>query len=167
MKDKFTEDVIKKERNDTNRIIVVFFAVLAVLLFVLNLMQMLFGGYILGLVSGFAAVYFAGRQNVEYEFTMTNENVDVDVIYNKQKRADVTEFSLNDVKVAAPEQSSRLEHERSKVTKRYYMGSGIKGREAYSLIGEFGGICTEIIIEPTEKILEHIKYICKDTFYED
>lgn len=167
MKDKFTEDVIKREKNDTNIIIIIFFIFLAVVLFLLNLLHILFGGYVLGGVSAFMAVWFAGRQNVEYEFTMTNEHVDVDVIYNKQKRASITSFNLSEVKVAAPASSNRLEHEREKVTKSYYFGSGVKGHDAYSLIGEFGGIWTEIVIEPTEKILEHIKYMCKNVFYEE
>ncbi len=167
MKDKFTEDVIKKEKNDGNIMIIIFFILLAIILFFLNLMQMLIGGYVLCAVSGFLAYYFASKQNVEYEFSMTNEHVEVDAIYNKQKRSHVYTFNLQEVIVAAPYNSVRLEHERSSKKKTYYFVSGLKDQSAYSLIGEFGGIQTEIVLEPTDKILDHIKYICKDTFYEE
>lgn len=167
MKDKYTEDIIKRERNDGNIVIVAFFVLLAVVFFALNVLHILFGGYILCLISGFAAYYFAGKQNVEYEFAMTNENVEVDVIYNKQRRKPVVGFNLQDTKVVAPTEAARLEHERKDVAKSYYFVSGEKGRSRYSVLGEYNGIKTEIVIEPTEKILEHIKYICKNVFYED
>lgn len=167
MKDRFTEDIIKKERNDGNIVIIAFFILLAVVLFMLDVLQLLFGGYILCLISGFLAYYFASKQNVEYEFTMTNENVEIDAIYNKQKRKPVVSFNLQETKLVAPSTSPRLEHERESVVSTLYFVSGVKGRDTYSVLGEYGGVRTEFVIEPTEKILEHIKYICTNVYYED
>lgn len=167
MKDKFTEDVIVKEKNDGNIAVVVLFVFLAVLFFLLNMFKLLLGGYILCLISGFTAYYFAGRQNVEYEFTMTNENVEVDAIFNKERRKEIVKFNLQDTKLAAPSDSPRLEHERQSKSRTLYFISGVKDRELFSLLGEYGGIVTEVVIEPTEKILEHIKYICKNVYHED
>lgn len=167
MKDKFTEDIIIKEKNDGNIVIIAFFILLTIVLFFMGVFRILYGAYILCLVSGFLAYYFAGKQNVEYEFIMTNEQVEVDAIYNKQKRKHIFTFNLEEVKVAAPYASMRLEHERKSAVKTFYFVSGINNRPAYSLLGEFGGIKTEIVLEPTEKIMEHIKYICKGTLVEE
>lgn len=167
MKDKFTEDIIKKEKNDGNIVIIVFFVVLSVLCFMMNVLRILPGGYILCLVSGFLAYYFASKQNVEYEFVMANESVEVDAIYNKQRRKNIVKFNLQETKIVAPTKSPRLDHERESGVKTYYFVSGLKDRKTYSILGEYGGVKAEFIIEPTEKILEHIKYICKNICYED
>ena len=167
MKDKFTEDIIKKERNDGNIVIIVFFVVLSVLCFLLNMFRILPGGYILCLISGFLAYYFASKQNVEYEFTMANESVEIDAIYNKQRRKSIVKFNLQETKVVAPTKSPRLEHERESGIRTLYFVSGLKEKETYSILGEYGGIKTEFVIEPTEKILEHVKYICKNICYEE
>lgn len=166
MRDKFTEDTIVRERNDGNIMLIALCIVLAVILILLNLLGIIFGGYILGGIAGFMAYYFSTRQNVEYEFSMTNEMIDVDAIYNRQQRKNLYAFNLTDAKVMAPTNSLRLEGERTGSLKMVQFTSGLKDRETYSIIGEFNGTKTEVVIEPTEKILEHLKFFCKDRYYE-
>ncbi len=166
MKDKCTEDIIIKERNDINLVLIVLCIISAVLAFVLDVINLIWGGFIMSAVFAYLAFSFASKQNVEYEFEMANEMVYISAIYNKQNRKEIMEFNLKEAKVVAPTDSLRLEGMRASGMRTSTFTTGNGERQTYSIIGEFGGISREIIIEPTEKILEHIRYICKNTFYE-
>ena len=167
MRDIFTEDIIKKERNDGNLVLIVLCVISAVVAFVLDIINLIFGGFIMCAVFGYLAFNFASKHHVEYEVEMTNEMVQVDAIYNRQQRKTLLEINLQDAKAVAPTNALRLEGLRKSGMKTISFTSGVADRKTYSIIGEFSGIPMEIIIEPTEKILEHLRFICKNTFYEE
>ncbi len=167
MKDRFTEDVIKKEKNIGNTVMIVVFGVLAVISFFLSVFRIILFGYFLCLIFGFSAYALSLKRNVQYEFVMTNESVEISAIYNLESRKELIAFELTQVQMVAPSTSPRLEHERVSGQKKYKFVTGLNDRKQYSIMCEVKGLKSEIVLEPTEKILEHIKAFCPNVFYED
>lgn len=167
MKDKFTEDVIKKEKNTGNTVLIVCFGILAGIAFFLNVFRILLFGYFLCLVFGFLAYAQSLKHRVEYEFVMTNESVEVAAIYNLESRKPLIAFELTEVRMVAPSDSPRLEHERVSGQKKYKFLTGVSGHKRYSIMCEVKGLKSEIVLEPTDRILEHIRMYCQNVFYED
>ncbi len=163
--EKFTEDVIIQENNPKNTVLTILFIVLAVVSFLGMIVTFL---ALIVFIPSVVCLFLLKRvKNVQYEFTMLSEEVRVSAIYNLERRKSLKTFDLSNVKLMAPYESGRVEHERAQSKKTYKYTTNANREKIYSLIFEDGGQKCEMVVEPTEKILNHLKELCKNVYYED
>ncbi len=113
---------------------------------------------ILAVGAGVGAWYVGLRVDIEYEYALTDKEIDIDVIYNKQRRKHITTLDLSKMETMFRASDGRMEG---------YAGRGLK-KEDYSSKEEvnksrmFAMIydgSRMLILEPDERLLKAIRNI--------
>lgn len=165
MNDTFYEQLVAKKSHLSPQIIrILVIAACILLLFVFPLY--------LGFLSLIAAVilivasifYIIPHSCIEYEYSILNQDVEVDVIYNKAKRSQKLTFNLREVVIAAPKNSGRLAY--YKPEKVYDFSSHEADAHVYSFIISIDKTLCSILLEPDETMLAHMKPWMGMKFYE-
>lgn len=93
--------------------------------------------------------------NVEFEYALLNHDLEISVIYNKQRRKKKLEFDIQDAEIIAPLGSARLNHYRAAKTLNF--SSGAADASVYCVFVPVGQTMTQILIEPDEKMVHLMK----------
>jgi hypothetical protein len=108
------------------------------------------------LILGFLAnVFILSRINKEYEYTLLNHDMDVDVIYNRQKRKRILSFDFQKAEIIAPRKSPRLNS--YNIEKTYDFSSTDPDEKAFAIIIQHDQKRTCIIIEPDQGMINHMR----------
>ena len=121
-------------------------------------------GLIITVVGVSLLVYAAGDRCLEYEYILTNDNVDIAAIYNASRRREKMHFCLEQVTMIVPNGSERISHETFKKTRKFLSGFG-KEKEI-ALVVEVNGNKELVLMEANEKTIEHIKNYAKNKCYD-
>lgn len=92
---------------------------------------------------------------VEYEYSLLNHDLDISAIYNQEKRKKKAELDLQKAEIIAPTDSPRLAHYNPVKTMDF--SSGNKNAKTYSIMTSINDTLTNIIIEPDEAMLSHMR----------
>jgi hypothetical protein len=108
------------------------------------------------LILGFLAnVFIFSRINKEYEYTLLNHDMDVDVIYSRQKRKRILSFDFQKAEIIAPRNSPRLKS--YNIEKTYDFSSADPDEKAFSIIIPINQKRTCVIIEPDQGMINHMR----------
>lgn len=121
-------------------------------------------GIILSIIGIWLFSYFLGERNKEMEYTFTNGNIEIAVIYNASKRKELMHFEMEQVAMVVPEGSERISHET--FARQHDFTSGNKDRKGIALVVEINGHKELVLLEPDERSLEHIKAFAKNKCYD-
>ena len=116
------------------------------------------GGFslVIMLILGFLThVFIFSKINKEYEYTLLNHDMDVDVIYNKQKRKRALSFDFQKAEIIAPKNSPRLRS--FNIEKTYDFSSGDPNEKVFSIIMQLNQKRTCIMIEPDQGMINHMR----------
>lgn len=92
---------------------------------------------------------------VEYEYSLLNHDLDISAIYSQEKRKKKAELDLQKAEIIAPTGSPRLSHYNP--VKTLDFSSGNKDAKTYSIMTSINDTLTNIIIEPDEAMLSHMR----------
>lgn len=153
MGDIFKEQLIKREKNRKDDLIKVIIAAVSFALSLLALFHFgIGGGAVVILVIAMIASYLIYNMNIEYEYAVTNDEIDIDRIYNKSRRKRVFSGSCADFEVMAHiDDNEHLAKYKDLKTVDFSSG-GIYGN-TYVFIADYKGKKSKIIIEPNDDIL--------------
>ena len=111
--------------------------------------------FFLAVVLAFLAYYFIfPRLDVEYEYVLLNHDMQVDAIYSKAKKKMMT-FDIQQAEIMAPKASPRLHSYQP--AKTYDFSSGRADAHSYSMMLMIDQKLTCIVLEPDEKMMDHMK----------
>lgn len=158
--DIFTEHIVKHKKG-TREYLISAGAVLAA--FILSFALLMFGGVLFNLGIGFLILvgFFYGAYivikytNVEYEYILTNNELDVDKIMARSRRKRMITVDFRNIDICAPidDPNYKYEYENTSVSQVYdFSGQGLNKTYFILTDGDSGRI--KIIFEPTEKILD-------------
>lgn len=99
--------------------------------------------------------YVLSRLKSEYEYDITNQLLDIALIYNKGKRKEMLSINIQNAELIAPEGAQELSC--YKPVKTQVFTSGNKAKQRYSMIISINDELREIIIEPDEEMLAIMK----------
>lgn len=154
MGDVFKEQLVKRINTPKDTAIRVCVWVIVLLIILIVITQVPMVALFVALILGFAASYATGYLNVEYEYVLTNGELDIDVIYDQKKRkrvfnGDMKQFELMaHINDKAHEAAFNTAHEI-----RDY-SSGVTGDNTYAFLATHENKKVKIIIEPNEKMLK-------------
>ena len=113
MNDTFYELLIKKNKPDTNAVILSAINIVAIV-FLLILSLYIQFAIILAVGLGFVFYYMVyPRISVEYEYSLLNADLTIDAIYNKTKRKNVLNVDLKTLETAFPTSSPKMNSQRN------------------------------------------------------
>ncbi len=152
MGDVFKEQIIKKVQTTKELLLKAAVILAAVLIaLVLSSIKIVLGFFpVVVLVLGFLTYYLLSFFNMEYEYILTNGELDIDVIYNRSRRKRVFSGMAKDFELFGKADSKGFGGEGGMVLKNY--ASGRKASETYAFIAMIAGKKTKVIIEPNEEM---------------
>lgn len=159
MDDLFTEVLIKKQKTGKDTFLQTLAIGFTVLFFLAGIT--IFPLFLL-LGLGMAAVdyFLLPRLKVEYEYSYVSGELDIDRIYNKEKRKKGGEYSVRNMEILAPLNSDRLtDYKRNSGIKKvdYTSGDPHDGRMVYAFVTAANGQRQMVLFQPDEKILKDMR----------
>lgn len=165
MNDTFYEQLVAKKSHISPQIVRILVIVACVLLLFVFPLFLGFLSLIAAVILIVASIfYIIPHSCIEYEYSILNQDMEVDAIYNKAKRSQKLTFNLREVEIAAPKGSGRLAY--YKPAKVYDFSSGKADARVYSFIISIDKTLCSILIEPDDTMLAHIKPWMGMKFYE-
>lgn len=145
------------------RVVAVF---MAVVLSLFSIWAMSYFGLVFVFAIVYCAIYLFKMTIVEYEYLLVNNELSIDIIYNKEKRKHCCTFNVKEAEIFAPIESDRVHnylHNEKIIGKNYT--SGEEGTQVYVLVVNSEQTMVKLFIEPNEKLFEGIKsYIPRKTY---
>ena len=156
MNDQFYEQLIKKKTSGKDIFI---YIVTTVLLLALTFAGFLFLGLLIVpvavLVIYLVYRFVLSRQKVEYEYSIVNYDLQIDEIFNKEKRKEVIALNLREAEVIGKSDSDAIKRVKTDTT--YNLTSGGPLESVLSIIINKNNKKINVMIEPDATMLGHIK----------
>jgi len=154
--DIFIEHIVKKRRDAKSTAITVL-AVLAGLVSVFVVLRLVFGMFVAAAVI-YGVYWVITSQNLEFEYSITNNCLDVDKITAKRSRKRMLSLEISQIESMAPANGNTFAHiMRSGEMKIHKFCSSTSSSGLYYAIFDSGGGREVLLFEPTEKMLGAIK----------
>lgn len=133
-------------------------------LFLLGFLVFGFLSFLLAIACGVGAYFLSIRSKVEFEYSYTNKELDIDAIYSKQKRKHLDTLDIGKMEMMAPICSSHLDEFMNRNYKDcdYSCGPGIVPDPRYVMY--YGGE-KKIIFNPTPELVEAIVFAAPRKVY--
>jgi hypothetical protein len=159
MGDVFKEQIVKRKATKKDTLMRVGL-ILAV--FVVFFVSSIFLGGI-GLYVAFAAGYGAyllmGRLNVEYEYSFTNGELDIDIIYSKTRRKRLFSSHVNDFEIMAHTEDKTHMGDFPQTVEIKDFSSGDPAMSKYAFLLHQNGKATKVVWEPNESMLKALSSV--------
>lgn len=155
--DVFKEQLIEVKQNSKTTVKKTAIIIVAIIIAVV---AMAFGGTFIGplVVVGllFGASYLIKGMNLEYEYILTNNELDVDKIMNKERRKRCFTIDLKEINVMAHIDDAVRKPEVDRAQKTIDISSGEKGANTYVIVFSYKNELTKLIIEPNDDMKKEI-----------
>ncbi|MDA3731053.1 hypothetical protein PBV87_06065 [Niameybacter massiliensis] len=99
------------------------------------------------------ATFLSSKLKKEHEYSLTNNLLDIDVIYNKEKRKRVIELDLKEMNAMASIKDERHQDELARGQKVINASDGNGTKETYAIMYPKDGQLQKILITPNEEML--------------
>lgn len=164
--DVFVEYMVKKKFNRKDIILQLLVVVSSLLIFFICIGFIPSIGYILASGVVFGTYYLLTSFNVEFEYILTNGELDIDKIIYKRKRRRLISIHLKDIKSFSAFNSEIPEIKNNTDDKKViYACSSLKDSDVYYMKVEHKSLGNIIIVfNPNEKILSEIKKFAPRSF---
>jgi len=159
MTDVFKEQIVKRKppfRNVLIRVGLIFAVIIIVFLSFLLLQGF---GAVIAMGAAFGAAYVMSFLNVEYEYALTNGELDIDIIYNKARRKRQISVNVKEFEIMAHIDDKAHEHTFTTAQVTRDFSSGTPGNDTYRFLTIINGKKTIVIFDPNEKMLKAISSV--------
>ncbi|OON96735.1 MAG: hypothetical protein ATN36_04835 [Epulopiscium sp. Nele67-Bin005] len=154
MGDIFKEQLIQARRTSKDKTSLV--AIVASTISLSVVVLWLFGGMgavvIVGIV--LLANYLRSFLSREYEYAITNNELDIDVIYNKQRRRRIKTIDLRNITMMASIADDRHKEQLLRVEKAIDCSDGKLEANTYAIIYSVNGETLKILLTPNNEMLQ-------------
>ena len=160
MEDIFNEKLVKKLPDGKTTLIKILSGVAAIAIMTLGLMYAGIASLLIIAAVG-AGIFFLWQQlEVEFEYILTNDELDVDKIIARDRRKSLLVVSVKDFEVFAPvNETYQHEFEHANVVKTVDASSSAKSTKRWFAVFNDGETRTMLIFEPGKKMRAGIKQL--------
>ena len=165
--DTFIEKIVKKQKTGMDYLITgvlifigfVLFLVLSNIKFLASFTLVFIVGIIYGIY------YVSTTRNIEYEFILTNDELDIDKIISRRKRKRVFSGSCKSFDILAKVKSDKYTSEIGNIKKRIEAISSFNSPNVFFAVLNYKGEKTVLFFEPDERMINLFKgYIPRKFF---
>lgn len=157
--DTFLEKIVakKKESSDMMFTAGIILAAIVVILVVpaIPVIRSLWTFVFLGVVYG--AYLLIKSRNIEYEYIVTNGDLDIDKIVARGRRKRIFSASCKDFDIVAKVKSSEYNHNVQSITSKITAVSSMQSEDAYFIVLNYKGTKTAVFFEPDARMLNNFK----------
>lgn len=158
MMDMFTECLIKKKKQFKEYLIIVPLVIIGAIgtlaYYIFLSAGLLAGVGLAAVVMMWWGIYLLySKKNLEFEYTVTNGDVDIDMIIAKRNRKRLTSFTAKDIELMAPVSQLGKEH----FDKEIDASAHDERYDVYFINANIKGVKTKILVNPSRKMLDILK----------
>lgn len=109
--------------------------------------------------------WLISSRNIEYEYIVTNGDLDIDKIISKRKRKRIFSANCKDFDIVSKVKSNSFSQSVQSIKNRIDASSSMDSPDAYFITLNYKGEKTLVIFEPNERMLKNFKiYIARKVF---
>ncbi len=167
--DIFVEKIVARKKGLKENILSVVLIVISVIIAFMAAITIGPRGIVVLLVAGliFGNWYIISALNVEYEYSITNGEIDIDKIINKRKRKKMFTAECKDIEVMAKITSKKYNESIATVPKKIIAVSSMESPDVYFAMLNIKGKRALIYFEPNEKMMKTLKGIIPGKIFKD
>jgi len=169
--DVFLEKIVARRKGMADVFIIWGIVVGGLILILLSISTELLARLGLGPIIAAGIIYLAYRlittRNIEYEYIVTNGDLDIDKIISKRKRKRVLSASCKDFEILARVQSQHFNQDVQSIQKKIDASSHIKSPNAFFAVLNYKGERTVVIFEPDSKMIDNFKLFIPRKIFTD
>jgi hypothetical protein len=167
--DTFIEKLVTKKKTfaDTLLIVVIILATILIIFACLSIpiLHQLNLGIILAAGFAYLGYRIVISRNIEYEYIVTNGDLDIDKIISKRKRKRIFSANCREFDIVSKVKSNSFSQSVQSIKNRIDASSSIDSPDAYFITLNYKGEKTLVIFEPDERILNNFRiYIPRKVF---
>jgi hypothetical protein len=159
--DTFMEKIVTKKKGPADYLLTFVLLVAAVFLIMLCFSIQILQQLGLSLLLAAGIIYLVYRiiisRNVEYEYIVTNGDLDIDKITARRKRKRIFSASCKEFEVLAKVSSNSFSQSVQSIKNKINAASNINSPDAYFATLNYKGEKTVVIFEPDERMLNNFK----------
>lgn len=162
--DIFTEFIVKKKKETADYLIaagLIFAALLLTFIFLFTIVsKYLFGmGLLLAVGAWWGAIYLIRMRNVEFEYILTNAELDVDKIMARRRRKRVISVNFKEIEVCARihDPDFKRQYDNKEGVTILNLAGDLAEENVYFADFSKDGAKKRILFQPNEKIIESVK----------
>jgi len=163
--DVFIEKIVQKRKDAKDYLIIVgvIIAALILMLLVLNFIPGMSLFFIAAL--GYISYLIITTRNIEYEYAVTNGDLDIDKIIAQRKRKRIFSANCKDFEIVAKVKSPHFSNHYRTFKNQLDCTSSINNDNVYFIVLNYNNEQTVVYFEPNEKMLNNFKtYIPRKVF---
>lgn len=160
--DIFCEYIVKRKKTIVDFLIIIggyFAAFLLSVIFILTSQYTLGMWLLLIALVWFGAFILAKTRYIEFEYILTNNELDIDRIFAKSRRKRLLTVDFKNIDICAKIDNPNFANEFKNAPEKIYDCSGICDNDTYFVDFYTNEKKTRVIFQPTEKMLENIRLI--------
>lgn len=170
--DNYMEKLVTKKRTagDTLITVGIIFGAIVLILFVMSIqvLQQLGISLLLVALIIYLGYRFITSRNIEYEYIVTNGDLDIDKIISKSKRKRLFSANCKEFDIVSPVKSNSFSQSVQAIKNRIDASGSIDSPDAYFITLTYNGEKTLVIFEPSDRMLKNFKtYIPRKVFLAD
>lgn len=168
--DVFIEKIVVRKKTTIDVLITVGLAILSLILIflvipfipLLNTMWFFASAAVI-----FFAYHIAKTRNIEYEYSVTNGDLDIDTIIARRKRKRIYSGNCKDFEIVAKLKSSKYDNSVQNIQNKINAASSLESPDVYFIVTEYNGERTVIFFEPDQRMIDSFKTYIPRKVFED
>ena len=159
--DTFIEKIVAKKKNATDSLITMGIILGSIILIFILMNIQILSQLGIGLFLAVGIIYLAYRlitsRNVEFEYVVTNGDLDIDKIVSRRKRKRIFSGSCKEFDIVARVSSSDFTQASQNIKTKIDASSSPSSPDAFYITMNYKGERTMVIFEPDERMLNNFK----------
>ena len=156
--DIFVEQIIQRRRSGTDYLIYVGLSLAFLVICFLGLFVIPMFGFLVIIAAGYGMYWVVTSRNLEFEYSVTNGDLTIDRIINRQRRKRVISFDCKDVEAIGKYKA--VDHQSKHYDKKFFASLKADGSDEgawYITVrsAKYGGLCL-VVFNPEERVLDSI-----------
>ena len=173
--DIFIEKIITKDKSVKDTILKILIVTIAIILCIVALFFPTLGSlellkyvnFVLAILVVYVAYRLLGSLNVEYEYSVTSDYIDIAKIMSQRRRKKVIRIEMGSIAIIAPiTYPEHMSINKKEMQRVIYAVGNMQNNDVYYIIAKVDGKLCLVYIEPDERILEAFKTDVKSKFKE-
>lgn len=157
MKDIFKEQLVAVKPTKATSLKKVGIVIAAI---IIGIVGFIFGGRLIGPLIVVAVViggsYLVKSLNLEYEYALTNDELDIDKIINKERRKRLFTVNIKEIEMMAHISDEMRKGDMERAQKTINVGSGEEGPNTYAILFRHENTLTKLVFQPNDSIQKNI-----------
>lgn len=157
--DIFMEKIVKKRKDIKDNLlsVAIIFGALILIFIALNVQVLAGVGLFIVVGIGYVAYLLLTSRNIEYEYAVTNGDLDIDKIIAQRKRKRIFSANCKNFEIVARVKSHHYTQQYRNFKNKIDCSSFIENDDVYFVVLQYKNEQTILYFEPTEKMLNSFK----------